>query len=86
MTKEIMVNWLMYFQQLWPDLADCDGKRVFLKLDTGPGRESDDFVFLARAFGVDIFPGLPNGTEVGQEMDQMFSAFKKDLYNNRDRL
>ena len=44
--------------------------------------------YLAEAFaaGFIIYGGMPNGTEIGQEMDQLFSFFKKLLYNNRDLL
>ena len=40
----------------------------------------------AREMGAYFYPGLPNGTEVGQEMDQMFSSFKKHMYANRDKV
>jgi hypothetical protein len=40
----------------------------------------------ARERGVYFFPGLPNGTEIGQECDQLFSFLKLKLYTNRDRL
>ena len=31
-----------------------------------------------------MFPGVPNGTEVGQEMDQLYSYCKTLNYKNRD--
>lgn len=40
----------------------------------------------ARERGFYFFPGLPNGTEIGQECDQLFSFLKLKLYTNRDRL
>ena len=33
-----------------------------------------------------MFPGVPNGTEVGQEMDQLYSYLKTIIYRNRDNL
>jgi hypothetical protein len=36
--------------------------------------------------GVKFFPGVPNGTEVGQEMDQLFGAFKAYSCQNRKKL
>ena len=36
--------------------------------------------------GMYFFPGLPNATEIGQEMDQLFAAFKTCTYKNRDKL
>ena len=30
MTQEVLANWLMKFQQYWPDLADLPRKRVSL--------------------------------------------------------
>jgi hypothetical protein len=36
--------------------------------------------------GIYIFPGMPNGTEIGQECDQLFSYVKMCLYTNRDLL
>ena len=38
---------------------------------------------LAGLGGVYIYPGLPNGTEIGQECDQLFFLVKKVLYTNR---
>jgi hypothetical protein len=47
-----------------------------LKADSGPGRMSTDFFAeTAVADGTYFFPGLPNVTESGQEMDQLFAAF-----------
>jgi hypothetical protein len=41
---------------------------------------------MAAEMGIYIFPGMPNGTEIGQECDQLFSLVKTQLYNNRDYL
>ena len=36
--------------------------------------------------GFHLFPGLPNGMEAGQEMDQLSSSLKIGFYQNRDAL
>ena len=50
------------------------------------GRISVDFVSGVFLNGFRFFPGLPNGTEAGQEMDQLFTAFQQVLYSNQDKL
>jgi hypothetical protein len=52
----------------------------------GPGRSSVDFLARTHVAGALFDNGLPNGTEVTQEMDQLFSEFKRMLYSNRDLL
>ena len=37
------------------------------KTDMGPGQSNNKFVAIARVYGA----GLPNGTEPGQEVDQL---------------
>ena len=36
--------------------------------------------------GIYFWPGVPNGTEATQEMDQMFGTFKSICYDNRELL
>jgi hypothetical protein len=50
------------------------------------GEKAREFLFLLQQCGFYFYPGLPNGTELGQEMDQLFSKLKGLLYNNRDKL
>jgi hypothetical protein len=87
MNKNIFRNWMLtQVLPLWPDLADLPGRRVFLKADSGPGRMATEFLAETAVEGMYFFPGLPNATEIGQEMDQLFAAFKTCAYKNRDKL
>ena len=36
------------------------GKRVLLKVDSGPGCNGRDLILIAQFWGVYIYPGLPN--------------------------
>jgi hypothetical protein len=85
--KNIFRNWMITnVAPLWPDLANVTGKRVMLKADSGPGRMGTEFLAESAALGMYFFPGLPNATEIGQEMDQLFAAFKTCAYDNRNKL
>lgn len=75
-----------YLTYLYPDAEDVPGRRVLLKLDSGPGRFNPDLQARLRVLGFIVFPGVPNGTEVGQEMDQMYAYAKTLCYKNRDEL
>ena len=54
---------------LYPDLEDTPGKRVLLKVDSGPGRNGRELLMKCRFCGLYIYPGLPNATSVQQETD-----------------
>ncbi|CAJ1937686.1 unnamed protein product [Cylindrotheca closterium] len=71
---------------LYPDCQDIKGKRVLLKVDSGPGRQAAKVLGETRVEGVDIFPGLPNASECNQEMDQLFGPYKDSVYSNRNKL
>ena len=87
MNAVIFENWIAeHVMPLWPDLEDVPGKRVMLKTDMGPGRFQDGFLSRTFVEGMGVFPGLPNGTGCGQEMDQLFCAFKTCCYRNRTKL
>ena len=82
---------LIYFIErhlcvLYPDAEDVPGKRVLMKADSGPGRFSEEFRTISRSYGFYFYPGLPNGTELGQEMDQLFSYCKSVMEENRHTL
>jgi len=84
---EILTYFIEYhIHQLYPDVEDTPGKRVLLKAYLGPGRWNTAFRTIARRLGIYFFPGLPNGTELGQEMDQLFGVLKSIMEENRDRL
>ena len=57
-----------------------------MKADRGPGRLNGRFWEIARSYGFYFFPGLPNGTELGQEMDQLFAFLKSIIEENRKEL
>ena len=71
---------------LYPFAKDVEGKRVVIKADSGPGRLNERFLQSARDRGFYFFPGLPNGTELGQEMDQLFAYLKSIIEENRRQL
>ena len=72
---------------IYPDARDSAGHRLMAKADSGPGRMNPSMLLAdLRARGVSLYPGLPNGTEVGQECDQMFAYFKGLVYKNREDL
>ena len=50
-----------------------DGLRIVVKLDGGPALKLGDIEWLLKWWnrGVVFFPGLPNGSSVNQEMDQL---------------
>ena len=72
--------------RLYPDAEDAPGKRVLIKIDSGPGRFYPELQQRLRARGFYMFPGVPNGTEVGQEMDQLYAYVKLLCYRNREEL
>ena len=63
-----------------------DGYRVIIKCDSGTGRSYVECLAGMMLNGFHLFPGLPNGTEAGQEMDQIYSTLKMGFYRNRDAL
>ena len=86
MTGEIFESYMAFIASLFPYLVDEPGSRVIVKADMGPGRFNQMFLAQTSELGLKIFPGLPNGTEVCQELDQNFSAMKTKIYSNRDML
>jgi len=71
---------------LFPDMEDVPGKRVLLKVDSGPGRNCMDLLFEARFHGLYIFPGLPNATALQQEIDHNYGPFKGVIRQNLDAI
>ncbi len=67
---------------LYPDLEDMPGKRVLLKVDSGPGRNRRDLLNKAWFRGVYLFPGLPIATSVQQEMGINYGLFKSVVRSN----
>lgn len=71
---------------LYPNVTDDNLNRLILKCDSGPGRNNPEVLLAIRSVGGDLYPGMPNGTEIGQECDQIFGYMKKLTYQNRDKL
>jgi hypothetical protein len=67
---------------LYPDAEDKAGKRVMVKVDSGPGRLEVDFLAEARTSGFIIYPSVPNTTAVTQETDQSYGPFKSKFAQN----
>ena len=61
---------------LYPDACDRPGKRVMLKVDSGPGRLSPALLALLRFHGFYLYPGVPNTTAVSQETDRNYGPMK----------
>lgn len=82
-TIEILRMYLQEIREWYPDIADEDGKRFLLCIDSGPGRHDPEFLHEAAEMGVIISPKTPNTSEVTQEMDRLFALFKSILERNR---
>ena len=87
MNEEMFHKYVTHFlMALYPDARDVPGKRVTLKSDSGPGRLGIAYRFQAQAEGIYLYPGLPNGTEAGQECDQLFAYTKTLTGANQEKL
>jgi hypothetical protein len=71
---------------LFPDLEDTPGKRILLKVDSGPGRTNLDMLADLRLQGCYLVAGVPNTTAVTQETDQNYGPFKLAYRTNIRRL
>jgi hypothetical protein len=67
---------------LFPDLEDVPGKRVLLKVDSGPGWNRTALLLKMRFQGVYLYPGLPNTTSAQQEKDINYGPFKSAIMTN----
>ena len=86
-TTDIFLKWVEdTVLKLYPNVEDKPGKRVVMKFDCGPGRYNEKFLLLARALGIYFFPGLPNGTEITQEMDALYHLVKSIGERNRQKI
>ena len=80
--KYIMTN----IRPLYPDAADTPGKRVILKVDSGPGRNNIQLLARLRALGFYLVPGVRNTTHTSQETDQNYGWFKSFYLENVEKL
>ena len=67
---------------LYPNAADVPGKRVMLKVDSGPGRLGAELLARMRLLGFYMYPGVPNTTSVSQETDRNYGPFKTQFRKN----
>jgi hypothetical protein len=67
---------------LSPDLEDTPGKRILIKVDSGPGRTNIEMLAKFRLRGVYFVTGVPNTTHVTQETDQNYGPFKTVYLHN----
>ena len=71
---------------LYPDAADIAGKRVMLKVDSGPGRNDAQLLTELRLKGFYVTPCVPNTTHVTQETDQSYGLFKTNYRKNLESI
>ena len=67
---------------LYPDLEDKPGKRILIKVDSGPGRRNVDMLAELKLAGAYILPGVPNTTGKTQETDQNYGQYKSVFRDN----
>jgi hypothetical protein len=68
--------------RLYSDACDEFGKRVLLKMDSGPGRDSLELIIKLLLRGFYLYPSTPNVTHVMQEMDPWLGNLKTGFYQN----
>jgi hypothetical protein len=61
---------------LYPDVKNVKGKRVLIKVDSGPGRLNALLLCTCCLLGYVLYPGVPNTTAVLQETDRNYGPFK----------
>jgi hypothetical protein len=67
---------------LYPDIEDVPGKRVIIKVDSGPGRLNVEMLADLRLQGLYLVPGVPNTTAKTQETDQNYGVYKTSFRTN----
>ena len=58
---------------LYPDALNVPGKRVMIKVISGPGRMNIELLAELPLLGFYLYPSMPNTTAVSQETDQLCS-------------
>ncbi len=71
---------------LFPHARDEPGKRVILKVDSGPGRCNINLIMFLQNLGFILYPGVPNTTAVTQETDRNYGSFKTQFQTNLHKL
>ena len=67
-------------QNIFSEYAYISGKKIMLKVDSGPSRSNKEFLDCCRSRGIIFYPGAPNTTSVSKDMDQSYRAFKTGFY------
>ena len=57
-------NVLTNLDCLYQDVADTEGHKVILKVDSGPGQMNIKLLAKVRARGYYLYPGVPNTTAI----------------------
>ncbi|KAL7474304.1 hypothetical protein ACHAW6_000283, partial [Cyclotella cf. meneghiniana] len=80
--REFRTYFLNSIVPLFPNAKDDQGKRVIVKVDSGPGRMELGFLAEARTLGFIVYPRVPNTTAVTHETDQSYGPFKTQFQKN----
>lgn len=67
---------------MYPDAEQKKGKRMIVKVDSGPGRLEINFLAEEQTSGFIICPSVPNTTSVTQDTDQSYGPFKSKFAQN----
>ena len=70
---------------LYPDALDIPGKRVLVKVDSGPGRLNIELLAELRLLGWYLYPGVPNTTAVSKRPIEK-GQFRSNLATITDKL
>jgi hypothetical protein len=62
---------------LFAGIENVPGKRVLLKVGSGPGRTNLEMLATLQIIGCYVLPGVPNTSAVTQEMGQNYGPFKR---------
>jgi hypothetical protein len=65
-------------ERLYTDAADVPGKRLFYKIDRGPGSDEDSLAEKEER-GIYLFSGVQNTAQVHHEMDQNYGQLSYDF-------
>jgi hypothetical protein len=69
---------------LFPDALDQPGRRVLLKVASGPGRMNLQLLASLKFLGIILYHCVPNTMHVTQETDQLYGPFKTQFLKNLD--
>ena len=67
---------------LFPDARNVRGKRVMIKIDSGPGQLNPVLIARLCLLGFVLYPSVPNTTAVSQETDRNYGPFKTAFRKN----